>query len=89
MSTMRNTILTSLVIDLQMCGGEVHVHVVLEDLLKEALSLPQLQLLGRIHVRNPLSVLSFRWRTEQHTHFNWHLFFRNPIELTSVWFLEV
>lgn len=54
-------LLTSFIIYLQVWRGEINVHVVLERLLKEALSFSELQLLGRIHVREPPSVLCFSW----------------------------
>lgn len=45
--------------------GQVDVHIVLEDLLKEALPLSQFELLCHLHVGEPLAVLGVRWQTEQ------------------------
>lgn len=45
--------------------GQVDVYIVLEDLLKEALSLSQFDLLCHLHVGEPLAVLGIRWQTEQ------------------------
>lgn len=56
--------LTSLVVaDAEVCRGQVDVHVVLEDLLKEALPLSQFELLGHVHLGDPLAMLSVRWWT--------------------------
>lgn len=48
-----------------MGGGQVDVSIVLEDFLKEALSLSQLQLLRCIHVCDSLTKLCLRWQTQQ------------------------
>lgn len=45
--------------------GQVDVHVVLEDLLEEALPVPQFELLGHVHVWKPLAALALRWRSPQ------------------------
>lgn len=58
--------LTSLVVsDTEVCRGQVDVHIMLEDLLEETLSLSQLELLRCIHIREPLASLGLGWQTQQ------------------------
>lgn len=53
--------LTSLVVvDAKVRRGQVDAHVVLEDLLEEALPLSQFELLRHLHVGEPLAVLGVR-----------------------------
>ncbi len=52
--------LTFLAVDLQVRRGQVIVYVMLVDLFKEALSLPQFQVLGRIIVQHPLRFVCLR-----------------------------
>lgn len=47
--------------DAKVRRGQVDVHIVLEDLLKEALPLSQFELLCHLCVGEPLAVLSVRW----------------------------
>lgn len=59
-------LLTSLVVsDAEVGRRQVDVHVVLEDLLEEALPLPQFELLGHVHFWKPLAALTLRWRSTQ------------------------
>lgn len=59
-------VLTSLVVsDTEVRRGQVDVHVVLEDLLEEALPLPYFELLGHVHLWKPLAALTLRWRSTQ------------------------
>jgi hypothetical protein len=51
--------------NLQVGRGQVDIHIVLKDLLKEALSLPQFHLLGCVHSWDPLSMFGLRWHREQ------------------------
>lgn len=54
--------LTFPAVDLQVSRGQVVVHILLVDLLKEALPLPQLEVLGGVVVQQPLGVVCLRWR---------------------------
>lgn len=56
--------LTFSAVNLQVRGGQVVVHVMLVDFLKEALSLPELQVLSGVVVPNPLRVVCLRWPTK-------------------------
>lgn len=59
-------VLTSLVVsDTEVRRRQVDVHVVLEDLLEEALPLPQFELLGHVHLWKPLATLTLRCRSTQ------------------------
>lgn len=53
-------LLTFSAVNLQVRGGQVVVHVMLVDFFKEALSLPQLQVLSRVAVPDPLRVVRLR-----------------------------
>jgi len=57
--------LTSLIIYLQVCRGEVDIHIVLKHLLKESLSLSQPHLLGRLCVRDSLCMFCLRYQQKQ------------------------
>lgn len=58
--------LTSLVVsDAKVRWGQVDIHVMLEDLLEEALPLSQLELLCRVHIWEPLATLGLRWQSQQ------------------------
>lgn len=58
--------LTSLVVpDTKVCRGQVDIHIVLEDLLEETLSLSQLERLRCIHIWEPLASLGLRWQIQQ------------------------
>lgn len=52
--------LTFSAVNLQVRGGQVVVHVMLVDVLKEALLLPELQVLSGVVVPNPLRVVCLR-----------------------------
>lgn len=52
--------LTFSAVNLQVRGGQVVVHVMLVDFLKEALFLPELQVLSGVVVPNPLRVVRLR-----------------------------
>lgn len=58
--------LTPLIVpDAKVRRGQVDVHIMLEDLLKETLSLSQLELLCRVHIWEPLATLRLRWQSKQ------------------------
>lgn len=58
--------LTPLIVsDAKVRRGQVGVHIMLEDLLEETLSLSQLELLWRIHIWEPLATLRLRWQSKQ------------------------
>lgn len=58
--------LTPLVVmDAKVRRGQVDIHIMLEDLLKEALPFSQFELLCHLRVGEPLAVLSVRWQKEQ------------------------
>lgn len=54
--------LTSPIGDLEVACGKVLLHVLLESLLKELLTLLQLRLLGMLHLQHLLSMLSVQLR---------------------------
>lgn len=57
--------LTSFIVsDTKVCRGQVDVHIMLEDLLKETLPLSQFELLGDVHIWEPLAALSLRWQSQ-------------------------
>lgn len=60
MSRQNKQPLTFFAVNLQVSGGKVVVNIMLVDFLEEALSLPELQVLSRVVVQNPLRAVCLR-----------------------------